>query len=191
MPNPIANGEYDIIEHVHRFSAWAASRAASAARGRKFRVVDGKAMIEAAGLRNFLAGPHTLPEPAKIDAEHQAWRKAVIDEAGRRSLSAVITDGVAAKLINIYLKAGLVTVGNCNDHRVGALHPPIDSVLLRTLAVRERNEERASFWYRMHGIGWSNFDSPRYEEVINKIRERLGPERPLWMIEEHFQGYRD
>jgi hypothetical protein len=182
--------DYDIIEHVHRFAAWAASRAASSARGYKFKVRDGQKIIEAAGLRDLIGGPKTLPKPEAMDAAHKEWRKLAKEAAKQRGL--VFTDGVAAKLINIYLKAGLVTVANRDDARVGALHPPVDRVLLCRLAKddKEENPERAKFWRKKSRVGWSKFNSKQYEEVIDMIRQKLGDKGPLWAIEEHFPGYR-
>jgi hypothetical protein len=178
---------YDIAEHVHRFAAWTASRAASATRGHRFRVNKGKKIIEGAGLKKLLSGPDELPDIAKMDDAHKAWCEQVITQANEITPTAHFTHGIAAKLINIYLKAGLVTVGNRDNERVGALHPPIDRVLLHKLA--EVDRERADFWRSKEKRGWTNFTYTEYQEVIVKIREKLGEENRLWMIEEHFQGY--
>lgn len=184
---------YDIIEHVHRFAAWAASRAASRARGHRFKVLHGKVIIEKAGLRRLLAGPHELPDASEMDIQHEVWRNAVIMQANEIVPAAKFTHGVAAKLINVYLKAGLVTVSGFDNVRVGALHPPIDRVLLHKLAEvdREPAPKRARFWSTKERCGWSNFDSEQYQSVIDVIRQKLAHGQPLWTVEEHFQGYRD
>ena len=44
-----------------------------------------------------------------------------------------LTHGVAAKLINIYLKATFVSADHQDSPRVRAIHPPIDSILLDSL----------------------------------------------------------
>ena len=55
-----------------------------------------------------------------------------MSQAARHNLT--FPHGVAAKLINCYLKSRLVCGGYHTDARVKSLHPPIDSVMLRTLA---------------------------------------------------------
>jgi hypothetical protein len=43
------------------------------------------------------------------------------------------THGIAAKLVNVYLKSVFVCGGRHDHPRVRALHPPIDSLLLDAL----------------------------------------------------------
>ena len=74
--------------------------------------------MEGANLKQLLAGPEQLPDPLKIDDTHREWRKAVIGTAKIQGLD--FTHGVAAKLINIYLKAGFVCGGHDTDPRVQA-----------------------------------------------------------------------
>ena len=112
---------YSIHEHKHRFSAWAAGRAANV-NGRHFSVEQAKAILEGANLKVLLSGPDQLPATPKIDDTHREWRNAVIWAAKIQGLD--FTHGVAAKLINIYLKAGFVCGGHDIDPRVRALHPP-------------------------------------------------------------------
>jgi len=91
---------YTIIEHKHRFSAWAASRAASV-KGCRFNVEIGKEIIEACGLHEFIDNPSSLPEPQNIDNRHREWRKQAINTGKKYGIE--ITHGVAAKLINQYV----------------------------------------------------------------------------------------
>jgi hypothetical protein len=181
--------DYEIVEHVHRFAAWAASTAARASPAHRFSVDEGQRIIVAAGLRELLGDPNQLPEISDMDIEHKKWRGRVKTKANTIAPNASFTDGVAAKLINVYLKTGYVTIANRDNPRVGALHPPIDRGLLIKLA--ETDTDRAEFWRRMRDRGWSNFDNKQYQKVIDKIREKLVTqhEHRLWMIEEHFQGY--
>jgi hypothetical protein len=58
----VSPSSYCIIEHKHRYSAWAASRAASTNTCR-FDVNTGKLIIEAVGLKELLADPELLPTP--------------------------------------------------------------------------------------------------------------------------------
>ena len=175
---------YDIEEHKHRFAAWAAGRAASV-KGCRFTVEQAKVIIEAVGLRRCIEDPGTLPAPAAVDAQHRIWRQSVIEEASRLGLT--FTHGVAAKLINIYLKAALVCGGNHQHERIGCLHPPIDKVLLDELKRQNVGGLRRQ-WGTFSKTGWSNFDSGTYEEVIRSIRASI-PHSPLWEIEGHWQGH--
>jgi hypothetical protein len=122
---------YTIEEHKHRFAAWAASRAASV-NGCRFEVEQGKSILEEAGLNRLLEDPESLPLSQDVDLQHRRWRDKVIRAA--TGLGLTFTHGVAAKLINIYLKAGFVCGGYHEHERVRALHPPIDSLLMDELS---------------------------------------------------------
>ena len=106
---------YTIEEHKHRFSAWAAGRAANVI-GCRFSVAQAKLILEVAGLKQLLVNPNNLPLPHDIDPRHREWRTNVIAAANGQELN--FTHGVAAKLINIYLKAGFVCGGHHTDARV-------------------------------------------------------------------------
>src|SRR5258706_12790807 len=99
---------YCIHEHKHRFSAWAAGRAASVIDCR-FSVKQAEAILTIAKLKQLLAGPDQLPDPLKIDDIHRGWRDTVISAA--ESQGKKFTHGVAAKLINNYLQAGFLCGG--------------------------------------------------------------------------------
>ncbi len=78
------NEGYDIYEHVHRFAAWAAARAAST-KGQRFKVKKGKELIEAARLKDYLNGKKSLPDnPKGMDKIHRMWRKSVRSAADER-----------------------------------------------------------------------------------------------------------
>lgn len=177
---------YDILEHVHRLAAWAASRAASTVKGKRFEVQAGKAMLEVAGMDKVLGcGPDKLPDsPEAMDSAHAQWRAAVIEAAAQ--IGHDFSHGMAAKLINVYLKVGFVTVANSEHHKVALLHPPIDRELLNGLAKADKNS--ASKWAKHRNEAWSTFSSAYYEAVIADIRSYLN-DKPLWMIEESWQGF--
>lgn len=133
---------YTIEEHKHRFSAWAAGRAANV-NGCRFSVEQAKEILETAGLNQLLADPNNLPLPQDTDARHREWRNSVITAA--RNLGLTFTHGVAAKLINIYLKAGFVCGGHHAHANVQALHPPIDSVILDELSAQNIGGNRRAW----------------------------------------------
>jgi hypothetical protein len=169
---------YDLITHRHRLATWAAARAAH--RGGTFGIPVEKAFewIEAVGLCTIVAEPDSLPAPETFDEAHREWRRRLIAAAGPG-----LSHGKAAKLINVYLKAGVVCAmpGNADDHlrrAVGAIHPPIDSILLKG-------------WGLKSGP-WSSFDEDGYDGVIDQLREMVP--RPngfleFWRLEEQWAGF--
>jgi hypothetical protein len=172
-------GHYDIYEHKHRFAAWAAARAAASSPNCRFSVEKGRKLLEAIGFRNLIRNLDNLPNPRMFDKRHRAWRKRILLLARKKGTKTEVlgmTHGVAAKLINVYLKAIFVCSGHHDEQRVRVLHPPIDRLLLGNLGWRK--------------IGsWSKFDSETYERVIDCMRERIGRGESLWKIEEHWQGF--
>ncbi len=180
--NRAAREPYGIAAHRHRFAAWAAGRAASV-KGCRFSVEQAKVILEAVRLDALLVSPEALP--TDIDEAHAKWRGEVIGEASRLEL--VFTHGVAAKLINVYLKAAFVCGGHHEHERVGALHPPVDALLLDALAEGDLGGQGAA-WKKARGLRWSKLDAAQYQEVIDAIRTAI-PGEPLWHIEEHWRGY--
>jgi len=142
-------------------------------------------MLENAGLSMTLRNPDELPTPDQIDVAHEAWRRGVIAAGKTHSLH--LTHGVAAKLINVYLKAGLVCAGHEQHERVGALHPPIDSLLLDELAAANVGGLKP-VWKAAKKIRWSKLDSDQYATLISHLRTAMKGQ-PLWMIESHWRGY--
>lgn len=176
---------YSINDHKHRVAAWGAATAARASKLCRFSVMDGRQILEAAGFTALFTVAN-LPVPNQLDKRHTAWRHTVITEAAKMNLT--FTHGVAAKLINSYLKNRFVCGGHHTDKRVKALHPPIDAVLLHALA--EANfRDRAQEWRKFHDLRWSKFDSDTYQAVIDLIRGSLSASEPLWKIEQHWRGY--
>jgi hypothetical protein len=178
---------YTIEEHKHRFAAWAAGRAANV-NGCRFSVEQAKEILETSRINQLIADPNNLPLPENIDTCHREWRNRIITAAGNSGLN--FTHGVAAKLINIYLKASFVCGGHHAHPRVQALHPPIDSVLLDEL-YSQRNGEiglRRNVWREARRIRWSKFDSQQYENVISNIRASM-PNQALWEVEQFWRGY--
>ena len=170
--------EYDINEHTHRFATWAASRTASV-KNYRFTVANGRDWIESvADLTSCICAPENLPEPGAFDEAHRRWRAAIICASGNQ-----ITHSVAAKLINVYLKAAVVQCAFADLPKVKAVHPPIDRLFSENLR-RKRN----GIW-RDQNLSWSQFNSEAYEEVMQKVRETVGQGEALWKIEAYWQGY--
>lgn len=166
---------YDIEMHKHLFSAWAASRAASV-KDARFSVAQGRSILETCGFDKCFSSPNQLPEPANVDDVHRDWRN-----TARASIEIQISHGIAAKLINIYLKTRFVCGGYNEHERVAALHPPIDAILLKNFCktLKLRGSEKLQ---EIRFIRWSKMDSAEYEKLIELIKIELNGD-PMWMIE--------
>jgi hypothetical protein len=182
---------YSIEEHKHRFAAWAAGSAASV-NGCRFKVWQAKKILEDASLREVGKSVENLPHPEHFDKKHSGWRESVISTARKYSdkngNALSLTHGVAAKLINMYLKSIFVCSNKNEDPRIKAIHPPIDSVLLNTLYKKNIGMKKTE-WLVAKKVRWSNFNSTQYQRVISTIKEVLPDGAGLWQIEEHWQGY--
>jgi len=177
MPN-----SYTIETHKHRLAAWAASSASSAVKNYRFPVSMGTEILEQAGFTPEFSINNSLPSPENTDPTHKEWREQII-YASQQKHSHAFTHGIAAKLINCYLKVRFVCGGDHADSRVQAIHPPIDRLLLQDLA-----KELGGDWKPYRIKAWSKFSSQEYQEVIDLIRLTI-PNRPLWEIEKHWIGH--
>jgi len=70
---------------------------------------------------------------------------------------------------------------------VVSLHPPIDAVLLKSLRMNNIGGYKAE-WKKAEKSKWSKFSSEEYDTVIKHTKEVMN-EEPLWLIEEHWQGF--
>jgi hypothetical protein len=178
---------YSIHEHKHRFAAWAASRAAST-QACRFTVLDGKSIIEETELYKLDGNPDLLPQSNDIDTRHREWRCSVVNLAQKRELQN-FSHGVAAKLINIYLKSMFVCGGHAAHRKVTSLHPPIDRLLLNALH-NEKESPEFEAWINARRIRWSNLNSDQYETLIDSIKKRQVRKcEELWQIEDLWRGY--
>lgn len=181
--------------HRHRFAAWCASTAAKSSPNCRFSVEQGVRLIEGCGLQALSEDWDRLPRAEEFDARHRHWREdliaaapSVLPAGERRQFTA----GVAAKLINCYLKPLYVTgiiknLSKEDSAARNAIHPPIDRILLRTLALADVGSMRRE-WKRFADIGWSNFTHEQYETVVEMVKSVTNGQ--LWTIEEHWGGYR-
>ena len=176
---------YTIEEHQHRFAAWAAATAASASPLCRFKVAQGVRILEEAGFDIKFSTPDKLPTPKQFDAVHLKWRNKVISVAKKKGLT--FKHGVAAKLINCYLKVRFVCGVYSKHNKVQHLHPPIDRVLLDGLARSGIGVK--SDWLRMKKKAWSKFESSDYQDVIDMIKSAYRGQ-PLWKVEEFWKGHR-
>ncbi len=178
---------YTIQEHKHRFAAWAAGRGASTSPVCRFEVVLGKILLEESGLQKIGESINNIPSPNNFDKQHKIWRDDIIARANEHGK--VFTHGIAAKLINLYLKSIFVCGEDIHDDRVKSIHPPIDSVLLNTLYGQDIGGQKDA-WKKAKKTGWSKLNSCEYECVIKAVKLSTPKGHGLWEIEKHWQGYR-
>ncbi|WSH64918.1 hypothetical protein U8Q05_25870 [Rhizobium ruizarguesonis] len=168
--------DYSIDVHAHRFAIWSANRAAG--RG----IAGLNFALSNQILRRFdieeCLGPDSLPNPGEIDREHQTWCEDAIKLAASQGVE--ISHGVAAKLINVYLKSRFVCGGYHFHPKVTALHPPIDFLLLRALA-----QKKVKGFPVKDAKSWTQFKFDDYQRVIDLIRAHLAGES-MWMIEKYW-----
>jgi hypothetical protein len=183
----MASEPYSLDDHRRRFALWTAGRAAST-NGCRFTVEQAMSLLAATGLES-VHDPGELPISAEFDGLHKEWRTVSIAQSGSLGLPG-FTTGVAAKLINIYLKSMFVCGGHATHERVAALHPPIDSLLLAELARTEEDPVLKRVWSRARAMRWSKFDNTMYEEVIVAIKRKVSyPSNPLWSVERYWPGH--
>lgn len=196
-PNSFARKmmSFQPAEHRFRFAAWGAATAARASKNCRFPVSDGVKLLKLIELDKLASGIEALPGPAEFDEKHDVWCDQLVLLALTK-LSKLpkkkFSYGVAAKLVNCYLKPLFMEhllTGDASEERlkVNAIHPPIDSILLRNLGKSDPDVERAKNWRRWNSIGWSNFDRDDYLAVIEQIQDLTGG--ALWRIEAFWTGH--
>ena len=191
---------YEITEHRFRFAAWCAATAASASPNCRFAVKVGVNLLENAGTKKLAEGWNQLPHSVDFDAFHKETCENLIEAAHAmpvgsfkgRGGSGNFTYGVAAKMLNCFLKPLYVTgveesISDENLKKRNAIHPPIDRLLLQQLVNKNVNKKK-KFWRSSMNRGWSNFTYDEYMTVIAEIREAIVQE-PIWKIEYYWIGF--
>jgi hypothetical protein len=174
--------QYNINIHKHNFAVWSAATAARASSKCRFKVSQGKAILEKTGFTAKFTLKN-IPSVEKFDEAHRTWRNKVINESKKLNLN--FSHGVAAKIINCYLKVRFVCSENVGSKKINCIHPPIDSLLLKELARIKFGQNNGKDWRMFNRLRWSKFNSKQYESVIAAIKNEL-KEKPLWLIEQHW-----
>ena len=168
---------YQIKEHRHRFSVWAAARATQ----RGFSKVDTlQKALEVCGVRGFLDTANLEDiDATRFDAIHRQWCMSVVAFLEKARIPNV-TFGRAAKLIAMYLKSVVVLGPGSGTAFARVAHPPIDGILLRNLAASPVKSKHKSQWARTK---WTKLNDQQYYELIMQLREVLDHEEPFWRLE--------
>jgi hypothetical protein len=171
---------YDITDHRHRFSVWAAARAAQ----RSFTSVDVlRDALEKCGVVDFLkaGGGAEDIDDGRFAQLHRTWCRSIVDHLMVRGLEGV-TFGRAAKLIAIYLKSMVVLgPGGADTSFARVAHPPIDSILLRNCSKAQDIDSRHKRGLR--GVRWTQLDEASYYNLIDQLRTVVPSPEPFWKIE--------
>lgn len=192
--------EYHPAEHRFRFATWAAATAArSSRRVCTFKVSEGAQLLRKSKLRWMALGSHWLPRTRPdFDRAHIDWCNEITN-LGKRDISNSFTFGIAAKLVNCYLKALFLQtmVGqpfdiydeydqSAWDASTRFLHPPIDSLLMAEAARRSSGELKKS-WKQLEKIRWSKFTESDYRRTLQLIRSMVGDD--VAQVEACWIGY--
>lgn len=173
--------EYTFNRHRHRFAAWCAATASGASGKCRFSVQLGVKLMEQAGLPDWL---ENLPSAEVFDTEHARMRERLAHCASTASLYGMFSPGIAAKMINCYLKSAFIG----HEQELNYIHPPIDRILIEALRKTDVGEPGSLIWAEINeNGGWSSMTSELYEDAIARIKQ-LRP-GALWAIEEYWIGY--
>jgi len=177
--------DYTIEVHNHNLAAWVAATAARASNRCRFSVQAGKKVLEDSGFTPKF-DLSSLPSQKNTDGVHKEWRGKVIEAAQAQGIA--FTNGIAAKLINCYLKARFVCGGHHAEESVKALHPPIDAILLAGLIISDPPVPFQNEWEKHRNTRWSKLNSKDYQAIIDLVRKTMKGQ-PLWMVEEYWKGH--
>ena len=156
---------YSFDEHRHTFSVWCGATAAGASSLCRFKIETGKKIIENALLKPPFKKFEALDE---FDKWHDEMCQSLKREAQTLGLKS-FTYGIAAKMLNCYLKAFFISCESDSTF----LHPPIDRILLQTMAAKDFDGKKLQ-WRSFAQKGWSKLyktysriSSPGYKFVEN------------------------
>lgn len=167
-------------------ATWAASRAVARTQVRNFSVKKGKKILESMGMRKLIDKPDGLPKPKEFDDWHKKKCERAMAIAKKNHIRH-FSYGIAAKLINAYLKVVFICGGYHKCRKVKVIHPPIDRILLKELR-KKKNKNQKAPWMK-GSLAWSKFDGNKYRKVIQHIRAITNNNDGLWKIEEYWRGY--
>lgn len=185
--------EYDLAEHRFRFAAWLSSRAAGASPLCRFKVETGLKLLEKCDVKNCFQTWEDLPESQKeFDDKHTEICCKILSASADIGVCSKFTYGIAAKLINCYLKAiyqcGIQQVSEPEKFkRMNFIHPPIDRILLENC-----RKAKPSHFKDLKNISWSTYEKEDYQKVIKLIQsylETYHENKPLWFIERYWDGH--
>ena len=127
--------------------------------------------------------------------------KYILKEASAQKEEKNFTYGIAAKLLNCYLKTIFViqftgSLSTAERKKIGAIHPPIDRWCLIVYEQLEcpydesQIATKRKFWKGEDIQSWSLYEAENYKKVISEIKQiQKYRKQPLWNIEALWRGY--
>lgn len=207
---------YEIEHHKHILAVWAAGTAANNSIEFRFSVEFGKKLLLLGSDKNsensfieHIEEVRSMTTQESFDAWHHSTISAMIDSEkvkqlvneqniakGKNLISENYSYGIAAKLLNVYLKVyflGEFSKKPFADY----IHPPIDRLLLKQLKKLDRN--RFSFLmddFKGHKLtnglpAWTQLTFNQYEDILQRVKSHIN-ERDvvgLWKIEYAWKGH--
>jgi hypothetical protein len=172
---------YTLLDHRHRFSVWAAARAAQ--RGLKGGKVDVlRDAIEQSGVVEFASANIRVLDIDGFDKEHCGWCLSIIEYLEGRGVSASF--GRAAKLIAIYLKSMVILDGSIPTECARIIHPPIDGILLRNLC--KASDVQSPHKATWRSLKWTALGEREYYSLIEQLRLCTTRGEPFWTLERYW-----
>jgi hypothetical protein len=176
---------YGLDEHRHRFSSWAAARAAQRGSTDVATLVDA---LAACGVVNFVRTCDlNSVDVEAFDRLHGSWCRSIVRHLKSRGAKGA-TFGRAAKLIAIYLKCTVVLGPGWRTKLAHVAHPPIDRILLSHLpsVVGESCDHK----HRWASFTWTKLSQKRYARLIRDLRQCICGSEPFWKIEQFWPAPR-
>jgi hypothetical protein len=171
--------DYNFFQHIHNFAIWAAAR--SVARNFTGTTIIREA-IEEIGLPNKLERLSNLPslDASIYDNFHREVCRDMILSLKSKLVSdqLKVTYGKTAKIVAIYIKTRYVLTDPGSALSKYA-HPPIDAILLKSLAVKYKE-------LGYENIKWTMLGEDEYFNLIHKLRQNLKFDY-FWEVEDNWQ----
>lgn len=176
----------------HRYAAWCASTAATSPNCR-FKVQQGVEIIESSRALTYFSHNWHVPYLVQdFDLLHRKMRTQMVSRASKMGIKG-FTHGVAAKIINMYLKTlHVIPILAMYEHlpdkqkeKINIFHPPVDGQLIKALIKNDVGGKRQE-WKKLPP--WTKMESREYEKAISIIKEIT--EGKPWSVEQYWIGYR-
>lgn len=160
-----------------QFAIWTAATAAksSARQGkyikgttikRTFATADIEEIATDSGLTKLTVqeiGKYSMEE---YDDLHTEMCESIMRHAMKRNIS--LTYGIAAKIVNVYIKTISINLGKNEYPVLRYIHPPVDRRILTNIGAAFKN---SPFWRKNSKKAWTKLSKDEYMDIINSMRK--------------------
>lgn len=174
------SSQYDIKDHRHRFSAWAAARAAQ--RGLKGGTVSVfTAALESCGIVEFVrTAKREDVDEGGFRSLHEKWCNAIVAYLHNK-VTPKPSFGHATKLVAMYLKSMVIMGPDGNTELARLVYPPIDSNLLKNIS--KAPDIAIKYKADWKKVKWTRLDRQGYYKLIDQLRDCFKL-REFWKLEQ-------